>query len=196
MEHYKAALPYRHMIVGIGLDSVEDDNPPSKFEEVFLMARRDGFRLTAHCDVGVKDSLEHIREVVSDMAGTGADRIDHGLHAAEEPELVELILKEDLGMTICPWSYLRYEPGKELGVKIRTLFDAGIPITINSDDPTYMEDTWTLHNLLLAKQMCGFSDKEIATLQRNAINISWADQSVKDDILEEIDAVYSNFYPP
>ena len=184
------------MIVGIGLDSVEDDNPPSKFEEVFLMARRDGFRLTAHCDVGVKDSLEHIREVVSDMAGTGADRIDHGLHAAEEPELVELILKKNLGMTICPWSYLRYEPGRELGVKIRTLFDAGIPITINSDDPTYMEDTWTLHNLLLAKQMCGFSDKEIVTLQRNAINISWADQSVKDNILEEIDAVYGNFYPP
>ena len=196
MEHYEASLPYRHMIVGIGLDSVEDDHPPSQFEEVFSRARRDGFfRTTMHCDVGVKDSHKHIREVASVVTGTGADRIDHGLSAAEKQQLMDLILKRDLGMTICPWSYLRYQPHRELGVMMRTLFDAGIRITINSDDPAYMEDCWILHNMLLAKHLCGFSDKEIATLARNAVTVSWAEQSVKDDILQEIDVVYDEFHP-
>ena len=182
------------MIVGVGLDSIEDNHPPSQFDKVFSMARRDGFRITAHCDVGVKDSHEHIREVVSVVAGAGADRIDHGLSAADEEELMELILKRDLGMTICPWSYLRYQPRSELGVKIRSFFDTGIRITINSDDPAYMEDCWTLHNMLLAKDMCGFSDKEVVTLARNAVTISWAEQSIKDEILHEVDTVYDKFY--
>ena len=60
MEHYDTALKYRDMIVGIGLDSNEVDRPPSLFDEVFLRARNDGFRLTAHCDVGKPYPLEHI----------------------------------------------------------------------------------------------------------------------------------------
>lgn len=52
MDYYKAALPYRDMITGIGLDSNEYHRPPLLFQEVFSLARRDGFRITMHCDVG------------------------------------------------------------------------------------------------------------------------------------------------
>ena len=195
MEHYKAALPYRDMIIGIGLDSNEYDRPPSLFEEVFSLARRDGFKITMHCDVGQKDTHEHIRQVASVVAGEGTDRIDHGLNAAEKHSLIDLILKRDVGMTICPWSYLRNETYAELGPNIRTLYDAGIRISINSDDPAYMEDCWILHNMLLAKHLCGFSDKDIAVLARNAVNISWVKQPVTDKILQEIDTVYDKFHP-
>lgn len=195
MEHYKASLPYRDMIIGIGLDSNERGRPPSLFEEVFSLARHDGLHLTMHCDVGLEDTHEHIRQVASVVAGKGTDRIDHGLNAADRQDLMDLILKRDIGMTICPWAYLRYQPRGELGQKIRTLFDARIRININSDDPAYMDDCWVLHNMLLAKHLCGFSDKEIATLAENAVTISWAKQSVKDDILREIDLVYDKFYP-
>ncbi|CAN9145757.1 unnamed protein product, partial [Alternaria alternata] len=70
MEHYDAALKYRDMIVGIGLDSNEVDRPPSLFDEVFVRARNDGFRLTAHCDVGKPYPLEHIHQVATGIAGT------------------------------------------------------------------------------------------------------------------------------
>ncbi|KAJ9634987.1 hypothetical protein H2204_005942 [Knufia peltigerae] len=194
MEHYKAALPYRDIIVGVGLDSNEEDRPPVLFEEVFSLARRDGFKLTMHCDVDSKNTHEHIRQAASVVAGKGLDRIDHGMNAAEKQDLIELIQKRDLGMTICPWSYLRHTTYAELGPKIRTLYDAGIKICINSDDPAYMEDCWVLENLLLVKHLCGFNDKDIAVLAKNAINASWATPTVKNEILREIDEVYSKFY--
>jgi adenosine deaminase len=195
MEHYKAALPYRELIVGIGLDSNEEDRPPALFEDVFSQARQDGFKLTMHCDVDSKDTQEHIKQAASAIAGKGLDRIDHGLNAAEDRGLIDLILKRDLGMTICPWSYLRHTTYAELGPKIRTLYDAGVKICINSDDPAYMEDCWVLHNLLLSKHLCGFEDKDIVVLEKNAINASWAEPAVKEKILQEIDAVHDRFYP-
>ncbi|PCG90208.1 Adenosine/adenine deaminase [Penicillium occitanis (nom. inval.)] len=194
MDHYKAALPYRDMIAGIGLDSNEYQRPPLLFQEVFSLARRDGFRITMHCDVGQDNTHEHIRQVASEMGGNGADRIDHGLNAADRPELMDLILKRDIGMTICPWAYMRYQTYSELGPKMRLLFDAGIRITINSDDPAFMDDAWILHNWLLTKHF-GFTDEEIVTLARNAVTVSWASQSIKDEILREIVAVYKRFYP-
>jgi adenosine deaminase len=194
LEHYNAALPYRDIIVGIGLDSNEEDRPPALFEEVFYQARQDGFKLTMHCDVDSKNTHEHIRQAASAVAGSGLDRIDHGLNAADQQGLRDLILKRDLGMTICPWSYLRHTTYAELGPKIRTLFDAGIKISINSDDPAYMEDCWLLENLLLVKYLCKFDDRELALLAKNAVNISWAKPAVKDVMLQEIDLVYAQFH--
>lgn len=195
MEHYKAALPYRDIIIGIGLDSNEEDRPPALFEEVFSLARHDGLKLTMHCDVDSKNTHDHIRQAASVVAGKGLDRIDHGLNAAEEQGLISLILKRDLGMTICPWSYLRHTTYAELGPKIRVLYDAGIKISINSDDPAYMEDCWILQNMLLVKQLCGFDDKDMAVLARNAVDTSWANPAVKENILREIDLVYDRFHP-
>lgn len=195
MEHYRAALPYRDIIIGIGLDSNEEDRPPILFEELFSQARKDGFKLTMHCDVDSKNTHEHIRQATCVVAGSGLDRIDHGLNAADDQDLIKSIMKRDLGMTICPWSYLRHTTYTELGPKIRALYDAGIKISINSDDPAYMEDCWVLHNLLLVKHLCGFTDRDLVTLARNAVNISWAEPVVKQSILREIDLVYDKFHP-
>ncbi|WPH00647.1 adenosine deaminase-2 [Acrodontium crateriforme] len=190
MEHYKAALPYRDMIVGIGLDSCEPGRPPSLFEDVFALARRDGFKLTAHCDVDQEDTDDHILQVASTMGVGGSDRIDHGLNSAEDPALIDLLLKRDIGMTLCPWSYMRHTTYADLGPRIRTLFDAGVKVCMNSDDPAFMEDTWILHNVLLARHLCNFNDEDIVVLAKNAVQVSWADQSVKDAILGEIKSVF------
>lgn len=195
MEHYKAALPYRDMIIGIGLDSNEYDRPPSLFEEIFLLARKDGFNITAHCDVNQKDTHEHIRQVASTVAGTGAQRIDHGLDAAEKPELIRLIKERGTGMTVCPCAAMRHAAPGWIAWTIRTLYDAGIPISIASDDPAYMEDQWVLHAMLLVKGLCAFTDKDMTNLARNAVKISWAIPDVKKDILHEIDAVCDRHYP-
>ncbi|KAI1578306.1 Add Adenosine deaminase [Pyrenophora tritici-repentis] len=186
MEHYNAALEYRDMIVGIGLDSNEVDRPPSLFDDIFVRARKDGFRITAHCDVGKSYPLEHIHQVASSIAGTGADRIDHGLNAASDSNLMTLIKEKGLGMTICPWSYIRHQPMDEVFQRIRALFYAGIMISIASDDPTFMEDTWVLENLLVVKRYCGFTNLEIQRLAENAIKMCWASEDAKRQMLLEL----------
>ncbi|KAI5300938.1 hypothetical protein KEM56_002083 [Ascosphaera pollenicola] len=195
MEHYKAVREYKYMVAGIGLDSNEYDRPASIFEEIFQMARNDGFKLTAHCDVNQKDTHEHIREVASLLATTGSERIDHGLNAAEKPELMELIKEKGTGMTVCPWAYLRHQPPAFTGERYRTLYDAGIPVTTASDDPGYMDNCFILHGMFLAKKICHFTDADIAQTCRHAVNMSWTDQTTKDALLKEIDQVYQKFYP-
>jgi adenosine deaminase len=189
MEHYLASLPYRDMIVGIGLDSNEDQRPPSLFEEIYVRARADGFRLTAHCDVGKAYPIEHVHQVVNSVGGAGAERVDHGMNATNSPELMETMRENGVGMTICPWSYIRHQPFDEVSERIRTLFDAGIKISIASDDPTFMEDTWIHENLLLVQRFCKFSNGEMLRLAKNAVEISWASDAVKKSILDEIDSI-------
>lgn len=120
------------------------------------------------------------------MGGSGADRIDHGLNAADRPELMEIIKARGLGMTLCPHAYNRRLPVEEVFPKIRKLFDFGIKVTINSDDPTYMHNQWVSENLELAQKHCKFSEEEMVQLQRNAIEISWADPAIKDKFMAEL----------
>lgn len=189
MEHYEAALDYRDMIIGIGLDSNEADRPPSMFDEIFSRARNDGFRLTAHCDVGKVYPLEHIHQVVSSIAGSGCDRIDHGLNAAGDEDLMKLIKEKGVGMTICPWSYIRHQPMDEVFQRIRTLFDAGIVMSIASDDPAFMEDTWVRENLYVVKKYCNFTNVEIHQLAEYAIDMSWASDDLKGNMMRELRAI-------
>lgn len=193
MDHYLAALDYRDMIVGVGLDSNEDQRPPMLFAEIFDRARKDGFRLTAHCDVGKAYPVENVRQVVCDVGKTGADRIDHGLNVVESAELMESIRSRGMDMTICPWSYIRHQPLDEVFERIRKLFDAGILISIASDDPTFMEDTWILENLLVVRKFCKFTDDDMIKLADNAIRGCWASDTVKGQLTAELNAVKKKY---
>lgn len=193
MEHYKAALHYRDAIIGIGLDSDEHNNPPSLFDDVYTLARRDGFRLTAHCDVGMSEALVNIRQVASTLGGSGADRIDHGLNAATSESLMALIKERNVGMTLTPFGYVRHQAPDEIFPRIRALYEAGIRFSIASDDPAYMGDCWILHGLLLVKRFCNFTDGDMAILARNAVYMCWAPQEVKAAILAEIEAVVATY---
>ncbi|KAG5757738.1 hypothetical protein H9Q69_010985 [Fusarium xylarioides] len=186
IEHYKAALPYRDMIIGIGLDSNEHKRPPILFKEIFQQAKKDGFRITAHCDVGQEDTHQNIHQLISPSEGILTHRIDHGLNAADKPELMELITSQGIGMTICPWAYLRRFNLEEIGRRLRTLIDAGVKICISSDDPPFMEGVWIMHNMLLARKLCGLTEEDVVQMMVDAVEISWADQDVKTKILAEL----------
>ncbi|PVH80288.1 adenine deaminase/adenosine deaminase [Cadophora sp. DSE1049] len=187
MEHYELALPYREMFVGIGLDSNEYDRPPLLFKELYARARADGFKLTAHCDVTQKNTHEHIRQVVEELGGTGAERVDHGLDAAEKGELVERIREKGAGMTLCPWAYVRHHTEANLFSHMRTLMDAGIRICISSDSPAYVESNWVTDNLALLKLRGGFTDEDVMRVQRDALDMCWADQETKGRLRGEIE---------
>ena len=121
------------------------------------------------------------------VGGTGAERLDHGLDAAERPELIALLKSKGIGITLCPWAYVRHHFEHDLFRHIRTLFDAGIKITISSDSPAYVESNWVTDNLLLLRLKCNFTDEEIAQVERNAVEVCWASQEIKEGILREIE---------
>jgi adenosine deaminase len=195
MQHYEAALDYRDMIVGLGLDSDSYKLPPSLFEAVWSRARADGFfKLTAHCDDGAKEDVhEHIRETVCSMGGSGADRIDHGINAADKPELIEMIKRRGLGLTLCPCAYLRHQPAEPMYRKIALLYKAGVKCMIGSDDPAYMDDNWQVNNMLLVKAKCGFSNEDMTNLARNAVDMCWGPPELKKAIYQEIDQVWEKY---
>jgi adenosine deaminase len=186
MEHYEAALPYKDMIVGIGLDSNEYDRPPSLFEPLYLRARADSFKLTCHCDVTQKDTHDHIRQVAECVGGIGADRLDHGLDAAERPELVALIKEKGMGVTLCPWAYVRHHKEEDLFAHVRTLFDAGIQINVSSDSPVYVESNWITQNLALLRLKANFTYEEIARVENDSIDMCWAGEDAKRVMHEEL----------
>jgi adenosine deaminase len=193
MPTYEAMLAYREMVVGLGLDSDELDRPPSLFYDVFKRAREDGFKITSHCDFNQKNTHEHIRQCAEELSGGGADRIDHGMNAADKPELMNIIKEKDIGLTLSPCGYIRHASEADVFPRIRKLFDAGIKITIASDDPAYMEDNWVLHGLYLVKEKCGFTNAELAQLQRNAVAICWADEGFKDSFSTELSTFEASF---
>lgn len=177
------------MIVGIGLDANEYNHPPSLFYDLYQRARKGGFKLTCHCDVAQPATHTHILQVASFLGGTGADRIDHGLDAASDPSLIELINNNQTGMTLCPWAYVRHHTEENVFGYIRKLFDRGIKVTISSDSPTYVEDHWLEDNLKLIRLKAGFSDVELLQMMRNAADISWAGEEVKKQFREELERI-------
>ena len=187
-EHYDACKPYQKKIFqAIGLDSNEYNRPPTLFDGIFKRAKEDGLHVTAHCDVGQKDTHEHIEQCLTTLChGSGLDRLDHALNAAERPELIKLIKERGIGMTLVPHAYHRRLTTEEVFPKVRQLFEAGIPITISSDDPTYMHHMWVEDNLKTVRKYCNFSFEELFQLQVNAVEISWAAAETKDALMDEL----------
>ncbi|MGH8927981.1 MAG: adenosine deaminase [Acidimicrobiia bacterium] len=182
LETLEQAEPYRHLIVGVGLDSDERDNPPLKFKEVYDRARSLGYRLTMHCDVDQKNTTEHIRQALFDI---GVERIDHGVNSLDDERLTVEIIKRGMGLTVCPISNIRVVQNSK-ATQIKSMLDKGMRVTVNSDDPAYFQGYMT-ENLKTAQKEGALSRAEVVQLLRNAFTISWASDEAKDGYLERLD---------
>ncbi|MGB3440348.1 MAG: adenosine deaminase [Actinophytocola sp.] len=178
------SLPYKDWIVGVGLDSDERGNPPSKFAAVFARARREGYLLTMHCDVDQQNSIQHIRQAVVDI---GVDRVDHGVNILEDPELVAEVKRKGIGLTMCPVSN-RFVTDGTKSAELRRLLDDGVRVTVNSDDPAYFA-AYVLENLITVQRELDLTREEMVTLQRNAIEASWAPPAVRQEVLDRLAAL-------
>jgi adenosine deaminase len=126
-----AASPFKDRIVGFGLDSVEDGNPPDRFVKLYDRARSEGYRLTAHCDVDQVDAVGHIHDCLNLLK---VERIDHGINAIEDAGLVEILRERAICLTACPtWRPIDSAPRRV--DRIRKLYDLGLKVTLNTDDP-------------------------------------------------------------
>jgi adenine deaminase len=177
------SLPYREWIVGVGLDSDEKNNPPSKFRAVFRRAREEGYLLTMHCDVNQEDSVAHIWECVDLI---GVSRIDHGVNALEDPTLCQVLADRKLGLTICPISNAFVTDGPQTDV-IGKMLDLGLRVTVNSDDPAYFAG-YVEENFALVQRELDLGPAGLTALSHNAFEAAWLPRAVKDGYLSLLDA--------
>ncbi|MFJ1458325.1 adenosine deaminase [Nocardia sp. N2S4-5] len=176
------ALPYRSWIIGVGLDSDERGNPPSKFAAVFERARREGFQLTMHCDIDQQNSLEHIRQALEDIA---VDRIDHGTNIVEDERLVEFARSKGIAFTCCPVSN-SFVTAQMKSAEITGLLERGVTVTVNSDDPAYF-GAYAAENYTALAEQAGLSREQLAELARNSFRASWITPARRERYLAEID---------
>ncbi|HEX3138824.1 MAG TPA: adenosine deaminase [Rhizobacter sp.] len=127
------SLPYRQHFIGVGLDSGERGNPPAKFARVFERCRALGLRVVAHAgEEGPPDYIWDALDVLQ------VERIDHGVRCLEDPRLVLRLAAERVPLTVCPLSNVKLCVFKTMAEhNIATLLEAGLCVTVNSDDPAY-----------------------------------------------------------
>lgn len=182
------ALAYKDWIIGVGLDSDERGNPPSKFAAVFARARAEGFMLTMHCDIDQVDSIEHIRQAVEDI---GVDRIDHGTNIVESPNLVAEVKRRGIGLTCCPVSN-SFVTSDMKATELVQLMRNGVRVTVNSDDPAYFGGYMTENFEALAAH-AGLGVDDIRTLAANAFAVAWIPATTRDRYLAELDTYCEHF---
>lgn len=177
------SLAYRGWIIGVGLDSDEHGNPPIKFEGVFARARREGYRLTMHCDVDQDNSVSHIWQCLNDI---GVERLDHGVNSLDDEGLVAEILNRGLTLTVCPISNSYVTDGTKAG-EIKQMLDLGMRVTINSDDPAYFPG-YMNENFAAAQKEAALTTDELVRLSRNAFESAWIDDERRAAYLQILDA--------
>lgn len=188
LEHYEMMIPYREKVLGIGLDSDERDNPPLKFERVFKKAKADGFFVTMHCDIDQKDSIDHIRDAIQVI---GVDRIDHGTNIVEDSNLVDYIIKHQIGLTCCPVSN-GFVTSDMKGKEIKELLRKGAKVTVNSDDPAYFQSYISDDMIALAKAY-ELTEEDITMLAKNAFDIAWIDEERKEKYKNQVEEFVKNY---
>ena len=164
------AMPYRSEFIGVGLDSSELGNPPSKFERVFAAARDEGFRLTAHA--GEEGPPSYIWEALEVL---GVERIDHGNRALEDPALVSRLHRDQVPLTVCPLSNLKLAVVDSLSTHpLKRMLDLGLLVTVNSDDPAYFGG-YINANFVQVGEALDLTRTELATLAENSFLAAFRD---------------------
>ncbi|HSD89446.1 MAG TPA: adenosine deaminase [Kofleriaceae bacterium] len=170
----EAATPFKSEFIGVGLDSGERGNPPSKFERVFKQAKDMGLRTVAHA--GEEGPAAYIREALDLLF---VERIDHGVRCDEDPALVEELIKKQVPLTVCPLSNLKLCVVKDLREhNFAKLLRKGVAVTINSDDPAYFGG-YIGENYRQTAAALDLSAKELVTCAENAVHASFLPSAQK-----------------
>ena len=149
-------------VVAFGIGGDEERVPAHEFADVFAFARRAGLHLAPHA--GETSNAQNVWDVVR----IGAERIGHGIRSIEDAELLRHLRDHDIPLEICITSNLATGAVASLeDHPVRRLFDAGVPIILNSDDPAMFHTSLT-DEYRLAASYFGFSNAEIEELARNS----------------------------
>lgn len=176
-------LEYRELITAVGLDSSEVGHPPAKFAAVFDRARKHGLLTVAHA--GEEGPPAYIHEALDLLA---VRRIDHGVRCEEDPTLVRRLIRDQIPLTVCPLSNVKLRVFERMERhNLKRLLDAGLRVTVNSDDPAYFGG-YLLENYLAVERALGLTRAQLATLARNSIEGSFLDAEAKRRWMAALDA--------
>ncbi len=180
------ALPYQSWIAGVGLDSSEVGNPPSKFQKVFEIARQAGFKLVAHA--GEEGPADYVWEALDLLK---IDRLDHGNRSLEDSDLVERLVKEKMALTVCPLSNLKLKVVNDLQKHpLKTMLDKGLKATVNSDDPAYFGG-YMNDNFWAVAQALDLNKHDLYQLSHNAFEASFVSPEKQQEMIQKLDAYFA-----
>jgi aminodeoxyfutalosine deaminase len=164
-------------VVGLGLGGPERGNPPEDYVEAFLLAREAGLHSVPHAG-----EIAGPESVWSALRLLGAERLGHGVRSIEDPALVEHLRVQQIPLEVCPSSNVRlgvYSSYEEH--PIRRLWDLGLYVTVNSDDPPMFNTDLVGEYRVLAQQM-GFGVQELARLSLAALAASFLPADRKGEL--------------
>jgi adenosine deaminase len=180
-EMLNAILPFRADIIGVGLDSAEIGYPPQLFADVYARAAAEDLHLVAHAgEEGGPETVAATLDVLH------VERVDHGIRAMEDPELVKRLRDEGVPLTVCPLSNVSLRVyGTLADHPLPVMLDEGLLVTVNSDDPAYFGgyiDT----NYAAIREQCAITPAQLETLALNSFDASFVDDSRRQAWKQEV----------
>jgi adenosine deaminase len=182
----RAVKPWRDRVVGLGLGGPEIGNPPGKFARTFETARCEfGWRCCAHA--GEEGGPDYVRDSLHTLK---VDRIDHGVRC-EEPDLIAELKDRQIPLTVCPLSNCRLRVFPDMQAhNVRRLHEAGLCVTINSDDPAYFGG-YVNENYAAIQDALAFSDHDLLQMAKNSFCSAFLGPSEIEGYLAQL-AEYGN----
>ncbi len=177
----ESSLPYKHWIDGVGLDSSEMGNPPSKFVNVFEASAKHGYKLVAHA--GEEGPSDYIWEALDLL---NIERIDHGNRCLDDADLVQRLLENNIGLTLCPLSNLELKVIQKMeDHPVLDMLNKGILATIHSDDPAYFGGYMNENYYETAKAL-NLNKDHLMQLAINAFEASWLSAEAKEKHISDV----------
>ncbi|HXS94900.1 MAG TPA: adenosine deaminase [Candidatus Limnocylindrales bacterium] len=154
-------------VVALGIGGSEERGPAELFGDVFLWAESEGLHLTAHAGESMGP------ESIWAALGIGAERIGHGIRAIDDERLLRELRARDIPLEVCPTSNVVTGVVARLeDHPLRRLYDAGVPIILNSDDPAMFRCS-LLDEYRLAAQVFGFTEEELRGIAANGFRYAF-----------------------
>ncbi|MCP4186002.1 MAG: adenosine deaminase, partial [Gammaproteobacteria bacterium] len=174
LDTLKQAEPFLDRIIAIGLDSSEKGQPPEKFSRVFAKARDMGLLTVAHA--GEEGPADYIWTAINDLK---VERVDHGVRAIDDSELMKYLVDTQIPLTVCPLSNTKLRVFENMSAhNILDMLEQGVCVTVNSDDPAYFGGYMT-ENFEAMAQTLNMTKAQAKQLVMNSIEASFASEERK-----------------
>ena len=185
---FNEALPFKDKFIGVGLDSSEVGHPPEKFKNVFALAHAHGLHLVAHAgEEGPPAYMWSALDVLH------VERIDHGVQAVHDAALMARLAKDRTPLTVCPLSNQKLCVFPDLkNHNIGQLLDAGLCVTINSDDPAYFGG-YLVDNYVQTFAALHMGAQQAYKLAANSIQASFVTEEQKLEWMHELKQCFMGF---
>ncbi|MDJ0388763.1 adenosine deaminase [Roseomonas sp. E05] len=179
---YDRAMRYRERIAALGIGGIERGHPPANFARLFARARAEGLHLLAHA--GEEGPAEYVAQAVDIL---GVDRVDHGVRCEEDPALVRRLAEHGIPLTVCPLSNVKLGGVARIeDHNFKRLLDAGVKVTMNSDDPSYFGGYMT-DNYLATAEGLGLTVADLHRVAANGFEAAFVPEADRRRMLAALD---------